>query len=44
MYLVTKEVPKHMPNQSGGRIINISSVLGKLGCLDTQPIAPPNMG
>ena len=31
MYLVTKEVLKHMPDQSGGRIINISSVLGKFG-------------
>ena len=31
MYLVTKTVLKHMPNQAGGRIINISSVLGKFG-------------
>jgi ketoreductase len=31
MYLVTKEVMKHMPDQAGGRIINISSVLGKFG-------------
>jgi len=31
MYLVTKEVLKHMQNHSGGRIINISSVLGKFG-------------
>jgi ketoreductase len=31
MYLVTKEVLKHIPDQSGGRIINISSVLGKFG-------------
>jgi ketoreductase len=31
MYRVTKEVLKHMPDQSGGRIINISSVLGKFG-------------
>jgi ketoreductase len=30
-YLVTKEVLKQMPDQSGGRIINISSVLGKFG-------------
>ena len=31
MYLVTKEVLQHMPNHSGGRVINISSVLGKFG-------------
>jgi len=31
MYLVTKEVLKHVPDHSGGRIINISSVLGKFG-------------
>lgn len=31
MYLLTKEVLKHMPSHSGGRIINISSVLGKFG-------------
>jgi ketoreductase len=31
MYLVTKEVLKQMPNHSGGRVINISSVLGKFG-------------
>jgi ketoreductase len=31
MYLVTKEVLKHMPDQLGGRVINISSVLGKFG-------------
>jgi len=31
MYLITKEVLKHMPDDSGGRIINISSVLGKFG-------------
>jgi ketoreductase len=31
MYLVTKEVLRHMPAHSGGRIINISSVLGKFG-------------
>lgn len=31
MYLTTKEVLRHMPDNSGGRIINISSVLGKFG-------------
>ena len=31
MYLVTKTVLKHMPDHSGGRVINISSVLGKFG-------------
>jgi ketoreductase len=31
MYLVTKTVLKHMPNHSAGRVINISSVLGKFG-------------
>jgi NAD(P)-dependent dehydrogenase (short-subunit alcohol dehydrogenase family) len=31
MYLVTKEVLKHMGDHSGGRVINISSVLGKFG-------------
>lgn len=31
MYLVTKEVLKRMPNHSGGRVVNISSVLGKFG-------------
>jgi len=31
MYLVTKEVLKRMPNHAGGRVINISSVLGKFG-------------
>jgi ketoreductase len=31
MYLMTKEVLKHMPNAAHGRIINISSVLGKFG-------------
>jgi ketoreductase len=31
LYLVTKEVLKHMPEQDGGRVINISSVLGKFG-------------
>jgi len=30
-YLITKEVLKHMPDQSAGRVINISSVLGKFG-------------
>ncbi len=31
MYLITKEVLKHMPEHNGGRVINISSVLGKFG-------------
>jgi NAD(P)-dependent dehydrogenase (short-subunit alcohol dehydrogenase family) len=31
LYLVTKSVLRSMPDQSGGRIINISSVLGKFG-------------
>ena len=31
MYLVTKEVLQHIKDHSGGRIINISSVLGKIG-------------
>lgn len=31
LYLVTKSVLKHMPDHSGGRVINISSVLGKFG-------------
>jgi len=31
MYLITKEVLRHVPDRSGGRIINISSVLGKFG-------------
>jgi len=31
MYLITKEVLRHIPDRSGGRIINISSVLGKFG-------------
>jgi ketoreductase len=31
MYLVTKEVLTHMPDHSSGRVINISSVLGKFG-------------
>ncbi|HET8564586.1 MAG TPA: SDR family NAD(P)-dependent oxidoreductase, partial [Candidatus Binatia bacterium] len=31
MFLVTKEVLKQMRDHSGGRIINISSVLGKFG-------------
>ncbi|HWO43543.1 MAG TPA: SDR family NAD(P)-dependent oxidoreductase [Candidatus Eisenbacteria bacterium] len=31
MYLVTKEALKHMPSHAAGRVINISSVLGKFG-------------
>jgi len=31
MFLITKEVLKQIKNHSGGRIINISSVLGKFG-------------
>jgi ketoreductase len=31
LYLVTKAVLKRMPDHSGGRVINISSVLGKFG-------------
>jgi NAD(P)-dependent dehydrogenase (short-subunit alcohol dehydrogenase family) len=31
MYLLTKQVLKHMPDHAGGRIINMSSVLGKFG-------------
>lgn len=31
LYLVTKEVLRHIPDHTGGRIINISSVLGKFG-------------
>ncbi|MGH7871374.1 MAG: SDR family NAD(P)-dependent oxidoreductase [Candidatus Binatia bacterium] len=31
LYLITKGVLKHMPDHSGGRVINISSVLGKFG-------------
>jgi ketoreductase len=31
MYLITKEVLKHMPDHCDGRVINISSVLGKFG-------------
>ena len=31
LYLVTKSVLTHMPNHRGGRVINISSVLGKFG-------------
>jgi len=31
MYLITKEVLRQIPDDSGGRIINISSVLGKFG-------------
>ena len=30
-YHVTREVLRHMPNHGGGRIINISSVLGRFG-------------
>ena len=30
-YYVTREVLRHMPNHGGGRIINISSVLGRFG-------------
>ncbi|HLN85594.1 MAG TPA: SDR family NAD(P)-dependent oxidoreductase [Candidatus Limnocylindrales bacterium] len=30
-YLITKEVLRQIPDHSGGRIINISSVLGKFG-------------
>ena len=31
MYHITKEVLRQIPDQSGGRVINISSVLGKFG-------------
>jgi len=31
MYLVTKSVLRHMPDHAHGRVINISSVLGKFG-------------
>lgn len=31
LYLMTKEVLRHIPEHQGGRIINISSVLGKFG-------------
>lgn len=31
IYLVTKQVLRHIPDQSDGRIINMSSVLGKFG-------------
>jgi NAD(P)-dependent dehydrogenase (short-subunit alcohol dehydrogenase family) len=31
MYLTTKAVLRHMPDHQGGRVINISSVLGKFG-------------
>ncbi len=31
LYLVTKAALRHMPDQAGGRVINISSVLGKFG-------------
>ena len=30
-YYVTREVLRHMPNHDGGRVINISSVLGRFG-------------
>ena len=30
-YYITREVLRHMPNSDGGRIINISSVLGRFG-------------
>jgi len=30
-YYVTRQVLRHMPNHNGGRIINISSVLGRFG-------------
>jgi ketoreductase len=31
MYFITKEFLRHIPDDSGGRVINISSVLGKFG-------------
>lgn len=31
MYLLTKAALRHMPDNAGGRVINISSVLGKFG-------------
>jgi ketoreductase len=31
LYLVSKAALRHMPDQAGGRVINISSVLGKFG-------------
>jgi ketoreductase len=31
MYCITKEALRHIPDHAGGRIINISSVLGKFG-------------
>lgn len=31
MYLITKAVLRHMPDNQSGRVINISSVLGKFG-------------
>jgi ketoreductase len=31
LYMLTKAVLRHMPNHAGGRVINISSVLGKFG-------------
>jgi NAD(P)-dependent dehydrogenase (short-subunit alcohol dehydrogenase family) len=30
-YYVTREVLRHMPSRGGGRVINISSILGKFG-------------
>ena len=30
-YYITREVLRHMPNHNGGRVINISSVLGRFG-------------
>jgi NAD(P)-dependent dehydrogenase (short-subunit alcohol dehydrogenase family) len=30
-YYVTREALRHMPSQGGGRIINVSSILGKFG-------------
>ena len=31
MYFITKEFLRHIPDNAGGRVINISSVLGKFG-------------
>jgi len=31
MYLITNEILRRMPDHNGGRVINISSVLGKFG-------------
>jgi NAD(P)-dependent dehydrogenase (short-subunit alcohol dehydrogenase family) len=30
-YYVTREVLRHMPDQAGGRVINLSSILGRFG-------------